>query len=100
MEAIAEAAVPRVLERLAALEVEAIERSPYLTVEEAAERLRCSRQRVYDLLSSGRLTRLKDGARVLVRRDEVDAYLAGGRSRLSGAPGRGTPRGRPDPCRP
>jgi excisionase family DNA binding protein len=49
----------------------------YLTVLEAADYLRCSRQRVYDLLSQGALTRLKDGARVLVARAEVDAYLAG-----------------------
>lgn len=51
--------------------------SPYLTVGEAAELLRASRQRVYDLLSDGRLTRRKDGSRVLVERAEVEAYLAG-----------------------
>lgn len=50
---------------------------PYLSVREAADYLRCSRQRVYDLLSQGALTRLKDGTRVLVARAEVDAYLAG-----------------------
>jgi len=50
---------------------------PYLSVREAAEYLRCSRQRVYDLLSQGALTRLKDGTRVLVARAEVDAYLVG-----------------------
>ena len=49
----------------------------YMTVLEAADYLRCSRQRVYDLLSQGALTRLKDGARVLVARVEIDAYLAG-----------------------
>ena len=47
---------------------------PYLSVREAADYLRCSRQRVYDLLSQGALTRLKDGTRVLVARAEVDAY--------------------------
>lgn len=51
--------------------------SPYLTVAEAADYLRASRQRVYDLLSAGRLTRHKDGSRVLVSRAELDAYLAG-----------------------
>lgn len=51
--------------------------SPYLRVDEAADYLRCSRQRIYDLLSSGRLTRCKDGSRVLVLRTEVDDYLAG-----------------------
>ena len=61
-------------------------RTPYLSVAEAAERLRAKPQRVYDLLSSGRLTRFKDGSRVLVSRDELDAYLAGaGRSRVAPA---------------
>ena len=49
--------------------------SPYLTVAEAAAYLRASRQRVYDLLSSRRLSRRKDGARVLISRAELDAYL-------------------------
>jgi hypothetical protein len=31
----------------------------------------------YDLLSTGRLTRHKDGSRVLILRDEVDRYLRG-----------------------
>ena len=51
----------------------------YLNVEQAAAYIAGSKQRVYDLLSAGRLTRFKDGARVLVSRDEVDAYLAGAR---------------------
>ena len=51
-----------------------------LTPEEAADYLRCSRQRVYDLLSSRRLTRYRDGSRVLVRRDELDSYLRGERA--------------------
>jgi excisionase family DNA binding protein len=52
--------------------------SPYLTVAETADFLRSSRQRVYDLLSERKLTRVKDGARVLVRRDELLAYLESG----------------------
>ena len=50
-------------------------RSPYLTIREAAEFLRCSRQRVDDLLSQGRLTRYKDGSRTLVSRVEVEEHL-------------------------
>jgi excisionase family DNA binding protein len=50
--------------------------SPYLTVTEAAGYLRCSPQRIYDLLSTRRLTRHKDGRRVLVARAELDAHLA------------------------
>jgi excisionase family DNA binding protein len=50
-----------------------------LTVREAATFLRAKRQRVYDLLSDGRLTRHKDGRRVLVDRQELERYLDGGR---------------------
>lgn len=49
--------------------------SPFLTVAEAAVYLRASRQRVYDLLSSRRLPKYRDGARVLIRRSDLDAYL-------------------------
>ncbi len=51
--------------------------SPYLTVTEAADYMRCKPPRVHDLCSQGRLPRVKDGARLLVRRADVDAYLAG-----------------------
>jgi excisionase family DNA binding protein len=54
--------------------------SRYLTVPEAAEYLRAKPQRVYDLLSDRRLTRHRDGARVLVSRDELDRYLDSGRA--------------------
>ena len=61
--------------------------SPYMTVEEAAEYLRCGydededgtrrvkRQRVDDLLSQRRLTRIKDGSRTLVLRSEIEQHL-------------------------
>ena len=61
------------LERLAASA--GPEPSPYMTIREAAEFLRCSRQRVDDLLSQRRLTRHKDGARTLIGRNEIEAYL-------------------------
>jgi excisionase family DNA binding protein len=74
--------VDALVERVAAVVVERLaerastaERSEYLNVSEAAELLRCSRQRVYDLVSSGRLTRYRDGSRVLVSRAELDAHL-------------------------
>jgi excisionase family DNA binding protein len=75
VEAIAELVEERVLERLEAHRRASI--SPFLTPAEAAELLRAGRQRVYDLLSAGRLRRYKDGARVLVSRDELEAYLDG-----------------------
>lgn len=49
--------------------------SPYMTIPEAADYLRCSRQRIDDLLSQRRLTRTKDGTRTLILRSEIDAYL-------------------------
>ncbi|HEV7565808.1 MAG TPA: helix-turn-helix domain-containing protein [Microbacteriaceae bacterium] len=59
-----------------ALGVATAELPRYLTVNEAADYLRCSRQRVYDLCSQRSLRRLKDGSRVLLDRAEIDAYLA------------------------
>jgi hypothetical protein len=44
------------------------EPSPYVTTTEAAAFLRCSTQRVHDLLSSGRLMRVKEGRRKETRR--------------------------------
>lgn len=49
--------------------------SPYLTIEEAAVYLRCRRQRIDDLLSQRRLSRIKEGSRTLILREEIDAYL-------------------------
>lgn len=67
--------------------------SPYLSVDEAAAYLCAKRQRVYDLLSAGRLTRFKDGSRVLVARAELDAHLSGVAHRLPTVPrGRMAPR--------
>lgn len=51
--------------------------SPWLTVAEAAEYLRCKRQRIYDLVSQGRLECRKDGSRSLFRREWLDTYLEG-----------------------
>ncbi len=60
--------------------------SPYLTIKEAAEFLRCPRQRVDDLLSQRRLKRHKDGSRTLVSRAELEAYVTGRRVAPSVAP--------------
>jgi excisionase family DNA binding protein len=50
----------------------------YLTPGEAADYLRCSKRRIYDLTSAGRLRVCKDGSRNLYRRVDLDAYLVGG----------------------
>jgi excisionase family DNA binding protein len=78
VQAIAERAAAIVLDRLHA----AADPPPrFLTVPEAAAFLRAKPQRVYDLFSDGRLTRHKDGRRVLVDRQELERYLDGDRSR-------------------
>jgi len=74
VEAIAQRAAEIVLERQG---VTAASTSPYLTIPEAAELLRSKRQRVDDLLSSGRLSRFKDGSRTLVSRAELEQHVAG-----------------------
>jgi excisionase family DNA binding protein len=76
IEAIAERAAAILLERL---RHEAETPPRMLKVPEAAAFLRAEPQRVYDLLSDGRLTRHKDGRRVLVDRQELEGYLAGNR---------------------
>src|SRR5579859_2416441 len=72
IEAIAKRAAAIVLQQLDQPTAE----SPFMTVVEAAAYTRCKPQRIYDLLSSRRLTRHKDGARTLIQRTELEAYLA------------------------
>jgi excisionase family DNA binding protein len=65
----------RVSELLTARNPGPVTVSPYLTVPEAADYLRCSRERVHALLTQRRLTRHKDGGRTLVLRSELEAYV-------------------------
>jgi excisionase family DNA binding protein len=62
-------------------------RSPWFTVGEAADYLRCSKKRVYDLTSQSRLPAHKDGSRTLLHRDELDAYLSGAADTVLTPPG-------------
>ncbi|MCW3001933.1 MAG: helix-turn-helix protein [Conexibacter sp.] len=55
---------------------------PWVGVEDAARHLGCRRQRIYDLVSRrGRhgIPHRKDGARLLFRLSEIDAWLEPGR---------------------
>ena len=70
-EDLVEAIADRVAQRISNSPV-----SPLLTVEEAAEYLRCKPKRIYDLTSQRRLAFIKDGSRTLIRRDALDRYLA------------------------
>ncbi len=51
--------------------------SPWLNVAEAAERLRCRKDRIYDLIALGKLHPRRDGRRVLLHRDDLDSYVEG-----------------------
>jgi excisionase family DNA binding protein len=74
---------PELLEQLAQRVAEILaERTPatateqrWLTVDQAAEYIGCSRQRIYDLRSSGRLRRHGDGRRGLVDRHDLDRLV-------------------------
>lgn len=46
-------------------------------VREAAEVLAISRSRFYELIAEGKIRILKEGARTLVRRSELERYLDG-----------------------
>ena len=76
LEAVAERAAAIVLERLAELEV-TTERSPWLTgAAAAAEYLGWPTERVYKKLRD--VPHHRHGSRLMFRRDELDAYIAGG----------------------
>lgn len=78
VEAIAARAAELVLEQLRESAQVANGVTPkYLSPADAATYIGKSRQRIYDLVTVGRLTRLKDGTSVLVSVEELDAYLAG-----------------------
>ena len=78
VEEVAQRAAAIVLEELDRREPATRSSAPeFVSVKEAAEILRSDRQRVYDLLSRGKLRRFKDGARTLVRREELLVYIAG-----------------------
>ena len=51
--------------------------SPWLNVTDAAERLRCKKDRIYDLIALGKLHPRRDGRRVLLHRDDLDSYIEG-----------------------
>ena len=81
LDAIAARAAELVLERLAT-ELDWTMDRPWLTIEEAAQYLRPSRLRIYDLRSSGKLSRYGDGRRALVSRAELDELGAARSSRV------------------
>jgi excisionase family DNA binding protein len=73
LDALAEALLPRLAARLDQNQGA----SPWLSAEEAARHLACSRGRLYDLVQLGKLQPRRDGRRLLFRLAELDAYLEG-----------------------
>jgi excisionase family DNA binding protein len=51
--------------------------SDLMTVAEAAAYIRAKPQRIYDLIGSRRLPRMKDGSRVLIKRGDLEAWISG-----------------------
>ena len=67
-----------IAERAAALvAVDRPPSSPWLNVADAAEHLRCGKDRIYDLIALHKLSPRRDGRRVLLHRDDLDAYIEG-----------------------
>ncbi|MHB1539663.1 MAG: helix-turn-helix domain-containing protein [Solirubrobacteraceae bacterium] len=69
--------IAQIAARAAALIPAATPASPWVNVAEAAERLRCRKDRIYDLIALGKLHPRRDGRRVLLHRDDLDAYVEG-----------------------
>lgn len=74
LSALADRLAPRLAERLTAQH----ELTAWLTVQQAADHLACRPQRIYNLVSQRRLRHVKDGSRVLFRRQWLDEYLEAG----------------------
>ena len=70
--------VERIAQRVASLAAGSSPSDPWLSIDEAAEHLRAKPQRLYDLVSSGRLKPAKDGRRLLFRRSALDTYVENG----------------------
>ena len=72
---------PELVELVAARAAELVEdrerqaAEPWLDVEEAALYIAAKRQRVYDLVSQGRLRHCREGRRLLFRREWLDGCL-------------------------
>jgi excisionase family DNA binding protein len=53
----------------------------WMNVAEAAEYLRCPTSRIYALTSAGKIPHHHDGARLLFRKSELDAWVENGGAR-------------------
>lgn len=70
-----EQALARLAKRLAPYLETSTDQPALLTPAEAASILRCNRKRVYEIVERGALPAQRDGARLLIHRDDLNAYL-------------------------
>jgi excisionase family DNA binding protein len=71
LDALAEALFPRLAAKFGAHEGP----TPWLSTEDAARHLACSRDRLYDLVQLGKLKPRRDGRRLLFKLADLDSYL-------------------------
>jgi excisionase family DNA binding protein len=78
---------PELIEQIAVRAAELVatrgagQRDAWLSVAEAADYLRCSTGRIYQLVSARRIPFEKDGSRTLFRRSALDRWVAEGGAR-------------------
>lgn len=79
-----DAVIEQIAQRAAELVAERsgqVEDDGWLSVAEAADYLRCSSPRIYQLVSAKRIPYHKDGSRDLFRRSELDGWVRAGGAR-------------------
>jgi excisionase family DNA binding protein len=71
LDVLADALAPRLAAKLGVHQ----DSTPWLSAEDAARHLACSRGRLYDLVQLGKLEPRRDGRRLLFKLADLDAYL-------------------------
>lgn len=78
---LSDADVERIAQALRDAKGREVDAEPWYDVDGAAAHLACSRKRIYDLVSQGRLRAGRDGRRLVFRREWLDAVIElGGRN--------------------
>ena len=73
--------IETVAQRAAEILKDQLSHDEWMDVGEAADYLRCPRSRIYALTSAGRIPHHRDGARLLFRKSELDAWVEHGGAR-------------------
>jgi excisionase family DNA binding protein len=77
--------VEAMAQRAAELVLEQAPEEPdeWLTTQGAADYLKCGRRRIFNLVSEGRIPVHREGARLLFKRSELDAWITSGRAMVA-----------------